>query len=393
MRGFERILLTMLAVSSAVLGSLAAPEIATPGKGSLAQQVIDRAARVREGDRVQIAGPPGEATLLEDLAVQARRRGAHPLITLVSDALRRRYIEEVPPRFDSVPPRLDLALAEACDVFVGVENSEDALIGLPPARMAAQQKASERVVDRMLERNVRTVWLGNGLYPTPRRARRFGLTEDQLRKVYTAGLAADPVRLADTGARLRKILAAGKQLHLQSDDGTDLTLSIAKQPVLVSDGVLTPEKEKKGGAACVTWLPAGEVYLTPVPDSANGTIVGPLVFWEGEVIRRLRLTFRKGKLTGMTADSGLDRLSKVYASHGAGKERLGAVDIGINPGVQPPPGSLLRSFIAEGTITVALGNNTWAGGDVNTPFGLNVHLTQATLRVDDTVLVASGRLR
>jgi leucyl aminopeptidase (aminopeptidase T) len=372
--------------------ALVSDESPKAGQPSLALQVVERAL-VRDNDRVQIAGPASEAALLEDLAVEAAKRGANPLITLTGDRLRRRLIEDVPAKYDARPPRFDLEMAKTCDVFIGVEPNEDALLGLPPARMTTRQKALEKVNDTMLERGVRTVWLGNGLYPTPARAKRFGLSVEALRKVYEAGLAADSAALTKTGERLREAITSGKELRLRSDDGTDLTMRIEKRPVLVSDGVLTAEKVKKGGAACLTWLPAGEVYLTPVPGSGEGVVVAPRVFWEGEEIRGMKLTFKAGKLTAMTAESGLERLQKVYQAHGEGKDALGSIDVGINPGVRAPAGSKLVSFVAEGTVTVALGNNAWAGGDVNSPFGLNLHLAGCTLTVDGKAVVEKGKLR
>ncbi|MFO0844637.1 MAG: aminopeptidase [Gemmataceae bacterium] len=389
MAKLTRSCLACVLVLSPALLSDEAPKVAQP---TLARQLVRRAL-VRDNDLVQIAGPASEAALLEDLAVEAARSGANPLVTLTGDRLRRRLIEDVPAKFDARPPRFDLALAGLCDVFLGVEPNEDALLGLPPSRMATRQKALEKVNDKMLERGVRTVWLGNGLYPTPPRAKRFGMTVENLRKVYEAGLAADGAALTKTGEKLRETIASGKEMRLRSDDGTDLTLRIARRPVLVSDGVLTAEKVKKGGAACMTWLPAGEVYVTPVPGSGDGVVVAPHAFWEGEEIRRLKLTFKAGKLTAMTAESGLDRLEKVYRAHGEGKDALGAIDVGLNPGVRAPTGSKLVSFVAEGTVTVALGNNAWAGGDVNSPFGLNLHLPGCTLTIDGRAVVEKGRLR
>lgn len=375
-----------------LLAPVALPDDTSPKRQrELAAQLVRRAL-VSDNDLVQIAGPASEAALLEDLAIEAAKRGANPVVTLTGDRLRRRLIEEVPAKFDARPPRFDLALAGLCDVFLGVEPNEDALLGLSPARMAVRQKALEKVNDRMLQRGVRTVWLGNGLYPTSTRAKRFGMTVEVLRKVYEAGLAADGTALTRTGERLREAIASGKEVRLRSPDGTDLTLRIDKRPVLVSDGVLTAEKVKKGGAACLTWLPAGEVYVTPAPGTGDGVVIAPHAFWEGEEIRRLKLTFKAGKLTGMTAESGLDRLEKVYRAHGEGKDALGAIDVGLNPGVRVPAGSKLVSFVAEGTVTVALGNNTWAGGEVNSPFGLNLHLPGCTLTIDGKAVVEAGRL-
>lgn len=363
------------------------------GHAALARQVVTTSARVRANDMVHLSGTASDVALLEDLAVEVRKLGAHPLITVTSDKLRRRFVEDVPVKYDGQLPKFDLAVAGLCDVMVQIEaTDEGALLGVPAARMTAQQKAAEGVNEKMLKRNVRTVALGNGLYPTATRAKRFGLTQAELRKVYEAGLAVEPAKLTERGTKVQQALQAGSELELRSAHGTAVKMQIAKRPVLLSDGVLTPEKEKKGGAACLTWLPAGEVYVTPVPGTAEGVVVAPLVFWEGEEIRELKLTFKAGKLTAMTADSGLDRLQAVYKAHGDGKEAFGAIDVGINPGVQLPKGSKLVSFVADGTVTVALGNNTWAGGEVGIPFGLNCHLSGCTLTVNGKPLVDRGSL-
>ncbi len=348
---------------------------------------------MREGDLVRVTGTPGNIELLEELAVQSRALGAEPLITLTSDRLRRRFFDDVPAKFDKQLPRFDLALAGLADVLITMEaTDESALLGVPPTRMTTSQKAAEAVSKKLLQRSVRTVGVGNGLYPTPTRAKRFGLSVAGLRKLYEDGLATDGTKIQAVGAKMQKTLSAGKRLRLSSPAGTDLTLRIERRPVHVSDGILTPEKEKQGGAACMTWLPAGEVYVTPVPGTAEGKVVAPVVFWEGQEIRKLTLTFKEGKLTSMTAASGLERLRTVYEAHGPGKEQLGAIDIGINPGVRLPKGSKALNYVAAGLVTVAVGNNTWAGGDVDVSFGLNCHLLGCMLTVDDTPIVEKGGL-
>src|SRR5262249_39687789 len=152
------------------------------------------------------------------------------------------------------------------------------------------------------------------------------------------------------------------------------------------------EKGKTGGPSCLTGRPAGEACLAPVPGTAAGTVVAPVAFWEGQEIRKLKLTFKGGKLTAMSAESGLGRLELVYKLHGPGKEQLGAIDVGLNPGVKAPAGSKLVSFVAARPVTVAGGNNTWAGGDVGVAFGLNCHLPDATLTVDGKAVVEGGKL-
>jgi leucyl aminopeptidase (aminopeptidase T) len=358
---------------------------------ALAGNVVQHSARVRAGDLVQIQGSPKDLPLLEELAVQVRKVGAHPLITLTSDRLARRLYDEVPGKFDSSSGKFDLALARIVDVSISLESLEDdALAGVPAERLVAVHKAAEGVADTLMKRNVRTVSIGNRLYPSTGRARQYGISEADLEKLFYDGLAADGKTLQATGAKVAQALQAGQRLHI-TGPGTDITFDIRKRQVLVSEGMLTPEREKQGGAACLTWLPAGEVFLAPVPGSARGTFTAPHVLWQGKPIRNLRLTFDAGRLTALKAESGAEGLEKVYAGHGKGKDLFGAIDLGINPNVEVPAGSKALTYIASGMVTLTLGGNTWAGGDNTINFAVDCHLPGCTVRVDDKVILEKGK--
>src|SRR5438067_4427406 len=105
------------------------------------------------------------------------------------------------------------------------------------------------------------------------------------------------------------------------------------QASFVSDGLLSDDKLKKGGPVCQVWLPAGEVYLAPVPGTAEGKVVVERMLLEGKEVRGLRLTFKKGKLTEMKAESGLEQIQALYDAAGPGKDEFSVLDIGINPAV------------------------------------------------------------
>src|SRR5262249_53786188 len=137
--------------------------------------------------------------------------------------------------------------------------------GVPVERLDAVAKASVGIYPQLLKRNVRTVGIGNGLYPTASRAKQFGLTETELAKIFWDGLNVDYAKLQGVGEELKKVLSQAQEVQLTNANGTDLRVRIEKRPVFVSDGVLTPEKQRQGGAHCQTWLPAGEVYVAAVP--------------------------------------------------------------------------------------------------------------------------------
>jgi leucyl aminopeptidase (aminopeptidase T) len=258
--------------------------------------------------------------------------------------------------------------------------------------MAARAKAFEPVGSLMQKRKVRSVALGNGLYPSAERAEHFGITREELADMMYAGVDADYSRIQATGERLRKVLASGKELRITNPSGTDLRVQIAGRPVVVSDGVISPEDRKRGGPAVSVWLPAGEVFLTPVPGTANGVIVADRLFYQGDRVEGLRLELKAGRMVGMTAKSGLEALEQYYAVAGRGKDLFGVVDIGINPGIEVPESGAVNVWARAGAVTVVVGNNAWAGGDNRVNFSINPEVGNATLEVDGTALVKDGKL-
>ena len=172
-----------------------------------------------------------------------------------------------------------------------------------------------------------------------------------------------------------------------------MTVEIIGRPIFVSDGVVSSEDRYERGPAAQVWLPAGEVYLTPVPKTADGTFVAETFFYEGNRVDGLTLKFKKGKLTSMTADSDITALREAYNAAPSERDWFGAIDIGINPDVKTPQGSHMTTWFGSGTISVGVGSNTWAGGDNDVPFGIYGHLLNGTLTVDDTKIVENGRLR
>jgi hypothetical protein len=129
-----------------------------------------------------------------------------------------------------------------------------------------------------------------------------------------------------------------------------------------------------------------------VPGTGDGTVVVDQFFFQGKTIDGLRLGFKGGKLTSMTAKNGLEPLQAAYDAAGPGKDVLGVIDIGINPGIKSPDGSPVHVWGKAGTVTVSVGGNTWAGGNNQVSFGLPAYSPGSTLTVDGKALVQDGKL-
>ncbi len=362
----------------------------------LAQRLVANAG-VKEGEIVLVAGQMQDAELLEDIAVNVRKAGAFPLVEYGSDRLSKRLFFDVPDKYDAQTDAAGMKLAGMVNAIITVSDSmaEDLFEGADPNRLAARGKANEAVGKEFIKRNVRTVELGNGFYPTAWRATRYQMSQDDLSKMFWEGVNIDFADLQTRGEQVKTTLAAGNDLHISNPNGTDFKVRVQARPVLVSDGVISAQDMKKGGAAVAVYLPAGEVYTTPVPGSAEGKIVHTKDFYRGKQIDNLTLTFAGGKLTSMTGSGpGYAEYKADYdAVPDARKNLFGFVDLGINPSVKLPASSQVGSWVPAGTITVGAGNNTWAGGDNSVSYGMTVYLPGSTVTLDGKAIIENGELK
>lgn len=362
---------------------------------ALAQKLVNQCVNIHEGEIVLVSGGVNDIELLENIAVNVRKLGAFPLLTVGSERMTRRMYTDVPTKFDTQTPELSLKLLDFVTAMISVDygQSPGLLADVAPERFVTLSKTNEPVSELVMKRNIKGVNLGNGLYPSDAQAKQFGLSKEELYDIFWKGVNTDYSKLEAISKNIKEVLSDGKEVHITNPNGTDLKLSIEKKPAFSSDGSLSAEDLKKGFASSQVYLPAGEVFIAPVAGSAEGKVVVDRVFYQDKEILGVTLTFQKGKLTSMTAKSGIEPLKAMYDAAESGKDEFGYIDFGINPDVKIKPGSKLLAWMPAGMVTVGMGNNVWAGGDNNNSFGLPFFLPGSTVKVDGKVLVENGTLK
>src|SRR5947209_2249330 len=362
----------------------------------LAQRLVTQSAGVKEGDVVLVTGGTQDQELLEDIAVNVRKAGAFPLVSIGSDRMAKRMYADVPEKYDAQMDQWGMKLADAVNITIGIDSglAEGLFADADPKRLAARAKANAPIGDEFIKRNVRQVSIGNGFYPTDWRAKRYGMSLDDLTKTFWDGVNTDYATVQTRGEQVKGALAAGNELHITNPNGTDLKLKVQGRPVLVSDGIISPEDVQKGGAAVSVYLPAGEVFCAPVAGSAEGKVVHTLDYYNGKEVDNLTLTIAGGKVTAMTGTGpGFDQLKADYDAAGEGKDVLSFVDLGINPNVKLPASSKLGNWVPAGSITVGVGNNQWAGGDDKSPYEYVIFLPGLTVTLDDKTIIERGHMK
>ena len=362
---------------------------------ALAQKLVNQCGNIREGEIVLVNGGIHDMELLENISVNIRKLGAFPLLIIGSDRITRRMYTDVPVKYDSQVPELDLKLFEFANayIYLPINEKADLLTDIPPERFIAQANSFEPVNALAKKRNIRGVNLGNGLYPTEDQARLFGMSRQELADIFWRGVNTDYVRLEATGKSVKAVLSAGKEVHVTNPNGTDLKFSIENRHAFVSDGIITSDDIKAGYAASQVYLPAGEVFITSVAGSAEGKVVVDRFFYQGKEIIGLSLVFQQGRLVSMNAKSGLAPLKGIYDAAESGKDEFAFFDVGINPDVRIKNGSKMVAWMPAGMVTVGVGNNIWAGGENNCSLGLPFFLPGCTVTIDGKVLVDKGVLK
>jgi leucyl aminopeptidase (aminopeptidase T) len=389
----------LLVITLAAVAGLASPARAAerPDRKAIAERIVAECAGVHDGDLVAVMGDVRDIDLVEELGLATVRHGGAPLQLLERERTGLRYFTEVPEARDGTRAGFAVQLANLPTVVLQIDSSTEPGLykAIPASRLATVWKSFRPMGETMLRRGVRQVNIGNGLYPTASTAKILGVSLPQLEKIFWDALATDPRSIQANGAAVTTAFAGARQARLTHPNGTDLRFGVEGRPVILSDGIITPERAAKGGASAILYLPAGEAQLAPVAGTAEGKVVIDRVEWGLGPIEKLTWTFKAGKLVEYSArpGPGYDRWKALYEAAPAGRDQFAGIDLGLHPGVRSPPGKPFLSYIPAGMVSLFIGDDTSAGGTNAVSYYSLGFLPGATLELDGKAIVEKGALK
>ena len=296
-------------------------------------------ANVQPGQTLIVNAEVGREQVARAISDAAYEAGARHVEVVYSDAwVRRARIEHGPDEAIGFAPEWQIdRLRLMGDEHVALITLEAALdpgatAGLDPARLGADQSPVRQaylrlVVDRLINWSIVAC-------PTPEWAVQVypELDADAALDRLTADVAhvmrldsEDPVgawasrfdRLSDVARRLTE--HGLDAVHFRGE-GTDLTIGL-----LPSSRWLSASFETTGGITHHPNLPTEEIFTTPDPTQADGTVrsTKPLLV-EGSLIEGLRVQFEGGRAVAIDADTNAEVL-RARAGRDEGASRLGEV--------------------------------------------------------------------
>jgi aminopeptidase len=312
-----------------------------------AELLLGYCTEVRPGDVVHLEVGTDVVPMARALVRATLRAGGRPQLRLGYPEQPADLLELADDSYFETPPAAELADMHRADVYVRVDAPANThhLAGIDAARVARLRRHLSPATEARL---AGTRWVGT-LYPTVGAAQTAGMRRDDFERfVFDAMFLFDddPARrwleLRERQGALIERLARAEQVRIRAD-GTDLRLRVAGRGWVNSDGRRN--------------MPSGEVFTSPIEDSAEGVVTFDLPSAvDGVVVRGVRLRFVAGEVVEASADEGeATLLAQLDAD--AGARRLGELGIGTNPGITRP---ILHTLFDEkigGTAHLALGRS------------------------------------
>lgn len=382
---------TILTALAAML--LTSVTFAAQDYDGIADRIVNQSLAVQPGEIVVINGNVTDVELMGAMQIAVSKAGGESILQVNIPEANKRSLMEAPMEYLGQLRTGQLTLLRMADAIINVASiaNPELFADVPEDRLAATRRANTPLNAAFRNASVRSVTLGQtGGIPTEAYAKSIGANPKELDAMFWKAVAVEPNALSMSARKIASMMQPGTPGRLTSKAGTDLSFSIDKTPARINAGRVADVESDHGPTS--VWLPAGEAYTCLNSASVNGTLVVPQMMFRGVEVRNLKMNFKDGKMTKLSADSNEKMLKEYFAASNEQTSQVSAISIGLNPHSQPLKGAQFLSWEMGGMVTIGLGNNGWAGGDNAGDGAFTAHLTGASLEVGKSKVVSEGAL-
>jgi aminopeptidase len=293
---------------------------------------------------VAVSGGYLARPLLLEVVRLIARRGAYalPRIPLTDSVLRGEpaWAAEAPEELVGELPPVERAFWDGIDADIVVFAPENARDGteVSPERHSLIRESRRPIMPKILNNEIK--WVAC-MYPTPALAQDAGMSTAAFADFLYGACLRDWDAEGERMQRIADRFDAADEVRIVGVE-TDLALSLAGRHGEVDAGDSN--------------IPAGEVFYSPVEDSANGVVTfGEYPGWYGgHQVQGIRFRFEDGVVVEASSQTHEDFLLATLDTD-EGARRLGEFGIGCNEGIDRAFGNALFDEKIYGTVHLAIG--------------------------------------
>ena len=320
-----------------------------PRVKKLAGILVNHSLRVKKGEGVLIASSSELAKpLVLEVFKEVMKAGANPFTSIAfEETLNIFYKAAAKAQLENFP-KARFYEARHIDCFVNIRASvnKKALANTDPAAISARTKVLKPISEEIV--NSKRWVLCN--YPTNALAQEADMSLEEYEAFLYGATNVDWTKVQQKEAKLKNVLDKADSVRITGKD-TDLTIGI------------------KGRKAIPCWgernMPDGEVFLSPVENSAEGHIYYDMpAIYQGKEVLGIRLKFKNGKVVEAHADKNEAFLIAMLDTD-KGARFLGELGIGVNYGIRRFSKDILFDEKIGGTVHLAVGRSYKEAGGKN----------------------------
>ena len=321
----------------------------------LAKVIVQYSTEIKAGQIVRITGDPVAQPLLEAIYEQVILAGAHPHLRCTPDSLQDIFFEHANENQLKYVSPLVRHEVETIDASIGLwaETNTKSLSRVDPKRQSMSSSARKPIFKIFMERAAKNElrWCGT-LFPTSASAQDAEMSLRQYEDfVFSAGYLdhEDPVaqwrKIQKSQQKIVDYLNGKKQVHFQTANGTDLTVTVEGMKWINCCGHHN--------------FPDGEVFTGPNLEAPDGGVNGVVRYsfpavHRGREVHDIELTFKKGRVVEARASKNQDFLIQML-DQDEGARAMGEIAIGTNYQIQQYSKNTLFDEKIGGTFHAAVG--------------------------------------
>lgn len=323
--------------------------MADPRIQKLASILIRHSLAVKKGETVLIVSSSelGKPLVLE-VFKEVMKAGGHPMTSVALEETSNIFYDMASADQIGNFPKTKLFEAKNVDCVVNIRASANkkALSNIDPKKIGDRSKVLRPISEEIVN-NKRWVLCN---FPTNGLAQEADMSLEEYEDFLYGATNINWMQVKAKEMKLKNALDKANVVRIVGTD-TDLTMSIKGRKAIPCYG------ERN--------MPDGEVFLSPVEDSAEGYIYYemPAIF-QGREVLGIRLKFSKGKVVEAKADKN-EKFLNAMLDTDKGARFLGELGVGVNYGIQNFSKDILFDEKIGGTVHLAVGRSYEEAGGKN----------------------------